>query len=427
MQAINEKIISLDYNEVRAEIKTIDAQELLNGVIVLVTGYLTGNDNVRRNFTQSFFLAPQDKGYFVLNDMFRYMEDVEHQMDKQGLANGTVTPLTPEHEPAPVQEHIVSEQAASLSEEEINVKEVCNHSDNEDGSIVEEVPIVEVVNGTQNDAQMVADSSSTALEEVPKKSYASIVRNCHWVQVKVKKESAATLSVPVRAPSPAKPSPVNPERQVAPPPARVASPTEITSSNLNATESGNVHEAEADGHSIYIRGLPLNAMPAQLEEEFRRFGPIKSDGVQVRSNKQQGFCYGFVEFEAATAVQSAIEASPIMIGGRQAYVEEKRASSSRVNNRGRFPSGRGGGFRNDGARGRGNYGNARNYSRGDFNNRADFVNRGPSRGVFARGGDGGYQRFDNVGSSGGRMNRASGFTAVNAMAKSITPRVSAPA
>ncbi|KAL6009284.1 Nuclear transport factor 2 [Asimina triloba] len=73
----------------------------------------------------------------------------------------------------------------------------------------------------------------------------------------------------------------------------------------------------------------MNATPAQLEEEFKKFGPIKNGGVQVRSNKQQGFCFGFVEFEVATAVQSAIEASPITIGGRQAFVEEKRASGSR--------------------------------------------------------------------------------------------------
>lgn len=88
----------------------------------------------------------------------------------------------------------------------------------------------------------------------------------------------------------------------------------------------------ADGHSIYIRGLPSNATPALLEDEFKKFGPIKSGGVQVRSNKvwltlcsclflwnflaliililiiwQQGFCFGFVEFEVASAVQSAME------------------------------------------------------------------------------------------------------------------------
>lgn len=96
VQAINEKIISLDYGGCRAEIKTVDAQESLGGgVIVLVTGYLTGKDNVRRNFTQSFFLATQDKGYFVLNDIFRYTEDVEYHEGNWGLINGTVA-LPPE-------------------------------------------------------------------------------------------------------------------------------------------------------------------------------------------------------------------------------------------------------------------------------------------------------------------------------------------
>lgn len=58
------------------EIKTADAQESHEkGVIVLVTGCLTKKDDVRRDFTQTFFLAPQDKGYYVLNDVFRYIED----------------------------------------------------------------------------------------------------------------------------------------------------------------------------------------------------------------------------------------------------------------------------------------------------------------------------------------------------------------
>ena len=41
----------------------------------------------------------------------------------------------------------------------------------------------------------------------------------------------------------------------------------------------------ADGYSIYIRGLPMNATSALLEDEFKQFGPIKIDGIQVRSNK----------------------------------------------------------------------------------------------------------------------------------------------
>uniref|UniRef100_A0A7N0T9R1 NTF2 domain-containing protein n=1 Tax=Kalanchoe fedtschenkoi TaxID=63787 RepID=A0A7N0T9R1_KALFE len=78
MQAINEKILSMGYEDYKAEIKTADVQKSHgDGIIVLVTGSLSGKDNLKRNFTQTFFLAPQDNGYFVLNDIFRYLEDVE--------------------------------------------------------------------------------------------------------------------------------------------------------------------------------------------------------------------------------------------------------------------------------------------------------------------------------------------------------------
>lgn len=41
----------------------------------------------------------------------------------------------------------------------------------------------------------------------------------------------------------------------------------------------------ADGHSIYVKGLPLNASITLLENEFKKFGLIKNNGIQVRSQK----------------------------------------------------------------------------------------------------------------------------------------------
>lgn len=40
-----------------------------------------------------------------------------------------------------------------------------------------------------------------------------------------------------------------------------------------------------DGHSIYVRNLPFDSTPTQLEEVFKNFGVIKHEGIQVRSNK----------------------------------------------------------------------------------------------------------------------------------------------
>lgn len=91
--------MSLEYKDYKAEIKTADAQKSYkDGVTVLVTGCLTGKDNLRRKFAQSFFLAPQDNGYFVLNDVFRYVEDDEPLDDHavNGVDDVTTVPLNPD-------------------------------------------------------------------------------------------------------------------------------------------------------------------------------------------------------------------------------------------------------------------------------------------------------------------------------------------
>jgi len=83
-------------------------------------------------------------------------------------------------------------------------------------------------------------------------------------------------------------------------------------------------------------------------------------------------------------------------------------------NRGRFPPGRGGGYRGEGGRGRGNYGGVRGYGRGDSNrndfghsNRNDFGHSGGGRGFQNRSSEG-YQRSDQAGNTTGRVNRGVG-------------------
>jgi hypothetical protein len=91
----------------RAEIKGVDAQDsLCGGVTVLVTGHLTGKDDVCREFVQSFFLAPQEKGYFVLNDILRYVG--------QGEPAAATTPALPPQQTAPEFEAAAAPAAAVL-------------------------------------------------------------------------------------------------------------------------------------------------------------------------------------------------------------------------------------------------------------------------------------------------------------------------
>ena len=55
---------------------TVDSQDSLNGsIFIVVQGYLSNKGSEQRPFVQSFILAQQEKGYFVLNDIFRYLSD----------------------------------------------------------------------------------------------------------------------------------------------------------------------------------------------------------------------------------------------------------------------------------------------------------------------------------------------------------------
>ncbi|TKY55019.1 Ras GTPase-activating protein-binding protein 1 [Spatholobus suberectus] len=388
--AINDKITSLNYEDYTAEIKTADAQESYEkGVIVLVTGCLTGKDNVRRKFSQTFFLAPQDKGYYVLNDVFRYIEE----NDTSQLNSASVNVINdnaeavhvPESEDMHAPEHLVEDTATLAESENLNNgAEVYHPQDEEEGSVIDEEVAEPPTDLSQNDIVTVHDSTSAVQDGAPRRSYAAIVMKSNTASGHVYVPSRAARMASAKSseqwPTTAKSTP---------------GPEALAPSSDSAPGSSDVHE-EAGGHSIYIRNLPYNATVEQLEEIFKKFGPIKRGGIQVRSSKH-GFCFGFVEFEELSSMHSALEASPITVGERQAVVEEKR-TTTRVSGsgRGRYPSGRGG-FRSDSFRARGKFGGGRSYGRNDFRNQGEFSGqpRSSQRSNQNGGGRGGRQGVGN--------------------------------
>ncbi|KAG8662363.1 nuclear transport factor 2 [Manihot esculenta] len=396
MQGINEKILSLNFKDYKAEIKTADAQKSYKeGVTVLVTGCLMGKDNLKRKFAQSFFLAPQDNGYFVLNDVFRYVEDNEplENHPVNGIDNTSTVPSIPDSEPSHVPDPPAPDPAISIVEQDKNVAEEVNDPvDSEKQLIYEKEVVVESESHSNgNDVSVVVESTSSATQEdTPKKSYASIV--------KVPRGSSGPTKVYVptfaRKVTSKKPE----DQSVSVPPA--TEPEASVPSSTGTPDSSNAQE-ETEGHSIYIRNLPYNMTPAQLEVEFKKFGPIKQGGIQVRYNKQQGYCFGFVEFHSLSSMNNAIQASPMTIGGRQAVIEIKRTSTRVGSGRGRFPSGRAG-FRSDSFRGRGNFGGSRSFGRNEYGNRGEFSGRGRS----STGRGEGYQQWRGRGgrSSGAKQN-----------------------
>ncbi|KAK3229155.1 hypothetical protein Dsin_001036 [Dipteronia sinensis] len=345
MNAINEQMISMDYHHIQTEILTVDAQgSYCSGVIVLVIGFLTEKDNVKRKFAQSFFLAPQEKGFFVLNDVFRYVDDHNDQYDHHQVVvaiNGDdqsapATPLTTDSEPSHA---IPNDQSILINHETATSSALEDHTNNGNGleaivhpsimqnrkpnSTESSVPHQKISHEVaahpvalkQTDTQPVAsiDIDSLRIDDASssKKSFASIVNAL--------KDNCA----PFKA---APPKPV--ERSRVASAFKPSAPTSTSSDIASKRHDNNrpVAAAKSKGFSIFVANLPIDATVEQLKEMFVKFGPIIPDGVQIRTNKLRPNCFGFVEFETVTSMLSAIQASPIVIGNRKVFLEEKKAN-----------------------------------------------------------------------------------------------------
>jgi hypothetical protein len=83
-KAIHEKIQSLQFQDCLVMLSSVDSLASLNGgIIIQVLGELSNREAPSQKFAQTFFLAEQPKGYYVLNDIFRYIkEDIESDFDE---------------------------------------------------------------------------------------------------------------------------------------------------------------------------------------------------------------------------------------------------------------------------------------------------------------------------------------------------------
>ncbi|CAI9117605.1 OLC1v1019015C1 [Oldenlandia corymbosa var. corymbosa] len=69
MESIKETIMSSDYQGCEVQVMNVDAQfSLMDGVIITAISCLLGKDKMKKIISQTFFLAKQETGWFILND-----------------------------------------------------------------------------------------------------------------------------------------------------------------------------------------------------------------------------------------------------------------------------------------------------------------------------------------------------------------------
>lgn len=116
-QEISERIKTLNFKDCKVRVTNVDSQASADkGILIQVMGEMINDQGPCQRFAQTFFLAEQPNGYFVLNDIFRYLKEEEEE-EEEGLleenAEDEVLPeeeeAAPEPEAVPVEETLVEE------------------------------------------------------------------------------------------------------------------------------------------------------------------------------------------------------------------------------------------------------------------------------------------------------------------------------
>ncbi len=161
LQAINERIKELDFKDTKVRVTNVDSQGSDANIVIQVIGEISNQGQPHKRFVQTFVLAEQTNGYFVLNDIFRYLaeepeEDEEPQQEPAAPANGTQEPTTTE------QTETLSRNAEGATEEEDLSK--VNHKLEE---VAKEEPATEETVPVASTEESSEETKHTQPEEAP--------------------------------------------------------------------------------------------------------------------------------------------------------------------------------------------------------------------------------------------------------------------
>ncbi|PVH88926.1 NTF2-like protein [Cadophora sp. DSE1049] len=159
--AIQERIKDLDFQDCKVRVSNVDSQASYDNIVIQVIGETSNKSAELKKFVQTFVLAQQPTGYFVLNDIFRYInEEGEEEPVDNAQEESAAGPLVEDVE-MPKAQATTEEPAAPLDAEVIDKKL---------DEVTEPEPVAEAeptTNGTPAPEVEETPAAAPKAEEVP--------------------------------------------------------------------------------------------------------------------------------------------------------------------------------------------------------------------------------------------------------------------
>ncbi|KOS15889.1 ran protein binding protein [Malassezia pachydermatis] len=340
-QDIHAKIESLGFENTKVYVSNVDSQSSADGGIVIqVLGEMSNKNGPWRRFVQTFFLAEQPNGYYVLNDIFRYLkdesEDVEPtEAEPVAVAEGAAPP-------ADVPVPSVKEEVPSGVKEPVPTPAVKSEAPISSAIPSEDVSkAVEVAAAaTDSTASAPAAAKGTKGHHAKTETSAPAKPAAPKTWANLAASGANRWGTAASASEASSSSPSSTAAATA-----AAAPAKSAATSGKGGKAGAAshgpHHGAATGH-VFVKNVPV---PQVSQDELRKaletqFGPMK----ECQLNTTKGFA--FVEFTQPDAARRAVAASNeqgVKVGQATIVIEKRRPTAERGHHHGRGGSGRGSG------------------------------------------------------------------------------------
>ncbi|EEP77049.1 predicted protein [Uncinocarpus reesii 1704] len=376
--AIQDRIKSLDYHDTKVRVLNVDSQATFDSILVSVIGELSNKSEPPRKFVQTFVLAEQRNGYYVLNDIIRFLVDDDEEIitdeqvpDETPSAKAPVEQVEVQEEATPEQPDNGRQADTEAAVQEVDEKLVATAKEPEPKTEEAEAA-VEPKQVTEPSTAPVPTTAEALEQEKPKepeptpivspsKAATPVVEkenippvkpaSMSWASIASSNTNkAAAVATPVAVPHPV---PVaQPRAAPVPAPSQPAQPTVPangeTAPSQTSSSSGSEWQTAGRGRDenvlAYIKNVNEKVDAALLKQTLQRFGKLKYFDVS-----RQRSC-AFVEFADAAGYKAAVAANPHQIGTERITVEERRPRPNAYGGNGSYGPGRGGAGRGRGDR-----------------------------------------------------------------------------
>ncbi|KAF1353609.1 hypothetical protein BDV97DRAFT_118782 [Delphinella strobiligena] len=289
-RAINDRIKELEFQDCKVRVTNVDSQASDQNIIIQVIGEISNKSAPHKKFTQTFVLAGQTNGYFVLNDIFRYIVEEEDEVIAEGAQEEQV------QEPAPTAAAESTEpETLTSSDDPAAVEEGAAKVDKElEEQVASDVPAAEEVeapeapiNGT--DGAEAADSEPIATvpvtdTEAPEAVSEPSVPELIQEEKPKDPEPTPVASPPKQAPAQpaapaAQPAPSAPSKPAAPKTwaTLAAAAVRVTPAvPVSQSSAPTAPQVQAKAAPVATQAAPTTSSPASAGAQAREPSPVAS-------------------------------------------------------------------------------------------------------------------------------------------------------